>query len=135
MQHLLPPEIRNQLRDKVKGIVRRYGKNNPALISILAYQRSRDWIQNHPEESKLHQRIAKKKRFGFKGKNVYLDHNPRTGTCAICKKDCKAIGRRTSLHHHSYDDKNPLAYTVEVCNSCHTIITHSWSKGNYVKVG
>ncbi|KKN76225.1 hypothetical protein LCGC14_0372510 [marine sediment metagenome] len=51
----------------------------------------------------------------FKGKTIQLDFEPRKGYCSKCgKKD-----DHTVLHHTAYLEKDPLAYTVELCASCH----------------
>lgn len=57
----------------------------------------------------------------FKGKTVFLDNNPRIGFCSKCGKGVGEPGvRRTNMHHDEYDDKDVLANTRELCDSCHT---------------
>jgi len=66
----------------------------------------------------------------FKGKAILLKHTAKRGICSICNKGIgdeyinkekkRAKIRRTSMHHVEYIDDNPLAYTIELCNSCHT---------------
>ena len=51
----------------------------------------------------------------YKGKTIYYDHPIRNGICVVCGKR----RGRTYLHHQAYDDDNPLAFTVELCFSCH----------------
>ena len=51
---------------------------------------------------------------------MVFDQNIRTGVCHFCgKSDRKAEISRTVLHHLKYDDSKPLAWTVEICPSCH----------------
>ena len=60
----------------------------------------------------------------FKGKMIYLEHNPRTGICSRCKKT-----GHTEMHHTRYDSTDPLANTIELCTSCHC--KESWKLGQY----
>jgi len=50
----------------------------------------------------------------FKGKQILLKHNPRTGVCSQCGK----IGY-THMHHIQYHDDDPLKDTIELCVGCH----------------
>lgn len=50
----------------------------------------------------------------FKDKRIIVEHPPRKGICQKCGK--KGL---TNIHHEKYDLKNPLAYTIELCISCH----------------
>ena len=65
----------------------------------------------------------------FKGKSIYIKHNPRTGVCSLC---CRKIGdryndkrgkpkiiKRTHMHHDEYYEDEPLRATRELCQSCH----------------
>lgn len=63
---------------------------------------------NHPE------RISKRS-LNFKKRRIILAENPRKGTCI----KCGAKDRTTVMHHLEYDEKDPLAHTIEVCQSCH----------------
>jgi len=62
----------------------------------------------------------KNKNLKYKGKTIYFDKDIRIGICSYCKRS-KAKGEitHTQLHHYKYDDNYPLAYTDEVCLSCH----------------
>jgi len=53
-------------------------------------------------------------RINFKGKQILVKENPRTGQCSVCSR--KGL---THMHHKKYDIANPLKYTVELCPSCH----------------
>ena len=51
---------------------------------------------------------------------MVFNQDIRTGVCHFCEKsDKKGEVSRTVLHHLKYDDSKPLAWTVEVCPSCH----------------
>lgn len=51
----------------------------------------------------------------YKGKTIQLDFEPRRGICSSCNKE----DEHTHLHHIKYDDRDPLANTIELCQSCH----------------
>ena len=56
----------------------------------------------------------------YKGEKIVYDRNIRTGECYFCKKEGrKQRSQKTLLHHLKYDDSNPLAWTLEICTSCH----------------
>jgi len=60
----------------------------------------------------------RKQRFNFLGFAVKLDYIPRIGVCngaSVVPFDCKL----TALHHESYNPKDPLADTIELCPRCH----------------
>ena len=48
-----------------------------------------------------------------------------TNICSICGKDFNESLKSTIMHHEKYDNDHPLAYTKEVCKSCHGKITAS----------
>ncbi len=61
-----------------------------------------------------------KRRLTYMGNQLFFDQELRTGICYFCKMEGRAQkSRRTSLHHVKYDNYDPLAWTIEVCNSCH----------------
>jgi len=70
--------------------------------------------ENNPEQIKENNNRTNKYAFAYKGKTVYVGHNPRKGICTKCGKQ-----KKTVLHHEKYDDENPLAHTVEMCYQCH----------------
>jgi len=75
-----------------------------------------------PTKDKLiaNREFYKNKRLKYRGKSIVYDKNIRTGTCHFCKKSTtKKEITRTVLHHLKYDNSNPLAWTVEICLSCH----------------
>jgi len=76
-----------------------------------SYQR---YALEHRDERNASKRILNKKRIRYKGKQIFVGINPRSGTCSEC--NYKGI---TQMHHLKYDDENPLAHTIELCNSCH----------------
>lgn len=58
--------------------------------------------------------------FSFKGKTIRTKENPRTNICHECgKTHPEHLKKQTALHHIIYLDEDPLAWTVELCGSCH----------------
>ena len=56
----------------------------------------------------------------FWGEKKYYDQDVRTGECYFCKKEGRAQKSAiTNLHHAKYDTSDYLAWTLEVCLSCH----------------
>ena len=44
----------------------------------------------------------------------------KTGECFFCKKAGRTqMSQKTELHHLKYDNSDPLAWTLEICNWCH----------------
>jgi hypothetical protein len=56
----------------------------------------------------------------FKNKPITLEMNPRIGICNWCRAVTPFDCGFTVLHHEKYDDSNPLAHTIEICQSCHS---------------
>ena len=54
------------------------------------------------------------KRILFKDQRIHLKQEIRKGICS----QCGHIGR-TNMHHITYDESNPTAYTIELCVPCH----------------
>lgn len=88
-----------------------YYHNNPKYR-----EKQIQWQKKNHEKVKEYGRKAHLKRIRFKDKFVYLDENPRIGVCSQCGKCGK-----TDMHHDKYDEKNPLAYTRELCVLCHKL--------------
>jgi hypothetical protein len=60
------------------------------------------------------------KRLHFRGREIYLSENPKTGTCQVCNRSIsKDEIKKTDMHHEEYDDNDPLAHTIELCVNCH----------------
>ena len=56
----------------------------------------------------------------FLGTIIEIPEDARTGKCSLCGKSYpEDLIRQPSIHHIEYDPENPLANTVELCNSCH----------------
>jgi len=51
----------------------------------------------------------------YKGKVLTFKHQIKTGQC----QSCWSPNLTTVLHHIRYDDNNPLAHTIELCQHCH----------------
>jgi hypothetical protein len=74
----------------------------------------------------------------FKGKELRLKENPRTGTCSHCNKHdgdtfMTTTGKisivKTTMHHIEYHEENVLKDTIELCRSCHAYET--WRLGQF----
>jgi hypothetical protein len=112
-----------------------YNKNRRLQFRELLLQRVKICHENNPDSV----RRAHKKRILFKGKHITLGQNPRSGICSKCNKSIKnGEIKQTHIHHEKYDDSNPLAYTKELCPSCHA--KTSWAlqqirnKGEHIVV-
>lgn len=66
-----------------------------------------------------HVREHDKRKLRFKGRQILVQSNPRIGVCSKCGKRNGLDIKRTHIHHIQYDENNPLAYTIELCTSCH----------------
>jgi len=61
-----------------------------------------------------------KRTISYLGDKIYFDQEVRTGVCYFCKRNGRIQkSNRTALHHVKYDHSDKLAWTIEVCNSCH----------------
>ncbi len=68
----------------------------------------------NPKHHKITNPIWNRRKIVFKGKQITLKENPRTGVCNLCRKQCK-----TAMHHIEYHDEDVLKDTIELCISCH----------------
>jgi hypothetical protein len=85
-----------------------------------SYQRKWYRIENGFLCHKCHTNLVWNKKINgyyvwFKNKLIHLDYCPRTQYCILCDAFCDL----TSLHHYFYDDSDPLACTIELCNHHH----------------
>ena|SRR6187200_263279 len=87
--------------------------NNPVW-----YTRNNQWYCNKCYQrifiSPKHNPTANLKKITYKGKQVYVGFNPRTGICSECGHK-----GRTEMHHINYHDEDILKDTIELCVSCH----------------
>lgn len=62
-----------------------------------------------------------KSKIKYKGRYIYLKHEPRVGVCNWCRKVAPFDTPYTELHHDErmYNDSNPLENTIELCKTCH----------------
>ena len=61
-----------------------------------------------------------KRTLSYLGDKIYFDQEIRTGECVVCKKDGRMQkSGKTYLHHLKYDHDDKLAWTIEICGSCH----------------
>ncbi len=71
-------------------------------------------------EIKENQEYWNKRSITYRDEKRYFDQVVRTDECYFCKKeDRKQRSEKTLLHHLKYDDSHPLAWTLEICTSCH----------------
>ena len=62
----------------------------------------------------------KNRSMNYLGDQKYFDQEIRTGVCFFCKREGRSQKSKiTNLHHAKYDHSDPLAWTIEVCTSCH----------------
>ena len=122
-------EHKQNVLDRIKI---RY-RDNPEIRS-KNQERYRKWKQDHVIDARAHglayyyrnrQMILKKHQDGlrFIDKYVHIGFNPRRGTCSQC-----GFQGYTHIHHTEYDEKHPLAHTVELCAPCHSKITAATTK-------
>jgi len=66
------------------------------------------------------QKHWKNKTITYLGDKKYFDQDVRTGVCYFCNKEGRTQKSKTTfLHHAKYDHSDPLAWTIEICGSCH----------------
>lgn len=103
----------------------RWYKYNDGYICQNCYNR---FITN-PKFRSIHN----KRNILFKGIRVRLSENPRKGKCKLCNKRIGdvyinshkelAMIKITVLHHLKYHKEDVLKDTIELCQSCHGVIT------------
>ena len=64
----------------------------------------------------------------FKKTSKIYGHDIKCGVCNYCRKVAGIDCARTERHHEQYDKDNPLAYTIELCTSCHVKETYRFNK-------
>ena len=102
---------------------RAYRIKNKEKIREFNHQRSKTperREQNKRSYLRRRENIQKyrRKSFLFKKKRIHLPEDPRKEVCSNCGRQ-----RRTDMHHDEYDESDPLAYTRELCRSCHMKIS------------
>lgn len=104
---------------------KRYGKSSAYREYRREYMKK--WRDKNPGYYKPYMKKWRednpdyfKKIYGFDGKLIMPDENPRTNVCHECGRSYPdELKRQTSLHHIIYNPDNPLDWTVELCSSCH----------------
>jgi len=77
-----------------------------------------------------------KRKLNYLGDDIYFDQEIRTGVCYLCKRDGRTQkSKKTELHHLKYDHSDKLAWTIEVCGSCHWHIDDKKRKAIAKKTG
>ena len=77
---------------------------------------------NYPSstEIKKNQEFWKKRSMTYLGRRIFFDQDIKDGKCYLCKHEGKAQKKeRTVLHHLLYEHGDKLAWTIELCTSCH----------------
>jgi len=90
-------------------------KRNNKLYCHRCYNR----IFINPINNPKNHIINSPKRIGYKGKQVYIEFNPRIGVCNLCRAVAGVDCKTTHMHHIEYNDDDPLKDTIELCASCH----------------
>jgi len=74
------------------------------------------WNKNNPDRVKTNSR----RRINLGGrKETVVSNNPRIGICFLCFR----TGGKTDIHHYDKYYEDPLKNTIELCASCHGVIT------------
>ena len=74
------------------------------------------------------------KHFYFKDHNILPKNNPRTNICSNClRRYPQELKKQTFIHHEEYINDDPLAHTIELCNSCHSRL--HFYQGNFRRKG
>lgn len=96
-------------------------------------EEAKSWNNAHPEA----RRITNARRFVYKDKVEMMSAERRTGVCNMCRAVAGIDCKKTVLHHVQYEDSNPIAHTIEICQSCHDKIHASQprKKTDYCKRG
>ena len=78
------------------------------------------WKTANQEHLKQYEEERRKHVCYFKNKILRLEEVSRTNICYLCGKSYpKDLDAQTSLHHILYDESDPVANTIELCNVCH----------------
>jgi len=84
------------------------------------YRKPREIFPPPVNELFANPKFWNKRTITYIGEKKYFDQEVRTGICYFCKREGRAQKSRTTyLHHVKYDHQDYLAWTVEVCSSCH----------------
>ena len=70
-----------------------------------------------------HKKEKRNHRLSYRGKPINVNYAIKVGVCNLCRAVWPFDTVQTQMHHDKYDDNNPLAHVLEVCNSCHSKIT------------
>jgi len=103
-------------KDEINVYTKQWRKDNPDKVK----QSNKKWgLITHPKWNPITSPINNPRRLNYKGKQIYLKENPRTGICSSCGKGVGEGIKKTSIHHIQYHDDNPLKDTIELCSGCH----------------
>ena len=76
----------------------------------------KQWRKKNPNYTKQWNDKFNPQRLKYKGKQIRINVNPRTGVCSWCGRQ----DMQTQMHHFAeYHDDDPLKDTIELCASCH----------------
>ena len=83
------------------------------------YRKPKEIFPSITEIIKNH-KFWNKRRITYLRDQKFFDQEVRTGICYLCKREGRAQKKKTTvLHHLKYEHSDPLAWTLEVCTSCH----------------
>lgn len=121
----LEAHTREELLKFKKSHKMKFGRENLCnKCSNKRYGKGPEYHKKYYEENKdkinEQKREREKNNFIFKGKIIRPKVNPRTNKCFLCEKRYPdELEKQTAIHHIVYDFDNPMAGTIELCNSCH----------------
>ena len=107
-----PQFMQNRRQISRKSIVKHLEKHRQSGLDYYYKHKDKRQAYYQSNREKFVQRF--RNRIIFLGKVIQLDSNPRRGVCSHCRH----VGK-TDIHHFKYDATDPLAYTIELCKSCH----------------
>ena len=113
---------------KKNGHVQWYFQNKNPKLPLCGKCWAESWRDKNPLKVRQYKQKQLEHQIFFLGKSITLDKPiPRTGICTMCKMSLKKGEiKATVMHHVKYDSNNPLAYTIELCQSCHNIEHALW---------
>lgn len=83
-------------------------------------EHGKKWRLENLEHVKAYEKERGLRTIRFKGKPIRYQENPRTNICQLCKRKYpEELKRQTCIHHVIYNEEDPLAWTLELCVSCH----------------
>ena len=99
---------------------KRYKYGRATVCKTCANKWTRRWQRANPEKVKARNDRHNPRQIGFQGTKILFKENPRTNVCSRCGKSYpEELKKQTAMHHEFYNRDDPLAGTIELCQSCH----------------